>query len=273
MTDVLIDGLPASNVPVTDRGLLFGDGLFETLAFWRGECPLWSLHWARLSRGCEALGLDCPDESGTRSDCERLIAGHEYSVVRITVTRGSGGRAYWPDPAAPPRRIVARRDWPSAQRPQQEDGLHAVRSTIRLSIQPRLSGLKHANRLEQVLAARECLGAAADEAVLFDRDGHLAEAIASNLLLRIEGSWVYPESPASVAGVGLAWMISNPPFPIAPRVLSGDDLAQADSIVVINSVSGIRPLRTLDGTALIIDRDCRRMQDHWNRHLIPPCDD
>jgi len=271
--DVLVDGRPANTVPITDRGLLFGDGLFETLGFWRGGSPLWALHWARLARGCDALGLACPDESETRLDCERLVGGHEYSVVRITLTRGCGGRAYWPDPEAPPRRIVSRRDWPPGQQLQQRDGLRAVRSTIRLSIQPRLSGLKHANRLEQVLAARDCRSADADEAVLFDQEGKLAEAIASNLLLRIDGSWVCPDSPASVAGVGLAWLIKDPPIAIVPRTLSEADLARADSVLVINSVSGIRPLKTLDGEALIIDQDCRRLQAHWNRHLIPACDD
>jgi 4-amino-4-deoxychorismate lyase len=271
--DALVDGKPASTVPVTDRGLLFGDGLFETLGFWRGCCPLWNLHWARLERACEALGLACPDENETRQDCERLIVGQDYSVVRITLTRGSGGRAYWPDPEALPRRIVFRRDWPSGQQLQQRNGLRAVRSTIRLSIQPRLAGLKHANRLEQVLAAMECQSMAADEAVLFDQEGHLAEAVASNLLLRIDGSWVCPESRASVTGVGLAWLIANAPIAIAPRALSEVDLARAESVLVINSVSGIRPLKTLDGKALNIEQDCRLMQAHWNRHLIPPCNE
>jgi 4-amino-4-deoxychorismate lyase len=269
----LIDGKARSQVSALDRGLLFGDGLFETMAFARGRCPLWERHMQRLLRGCRMLGLPSPDVEQIDRECRQLAGDVERSVIRLTLTRGSGGRGYWPDPEARPTRIVQRRDWPEAQTVQYRTGLKAMTSSLRISIQPALTGLKHSNRLEQVLAARECQQFAVDEALVFDQNGFLAEAVSSNLLLRIDGQWTTPSSPAAVAGVGLEWLVDASPLPIEARAIDGTELARADSILVINSVGGIRPLRCVDQRQLVIDEDCRRLQRLWNQELVPVCDD
>lgn len=269
----LINGQARDTVSAADRGLLFGDGLFETMGFWRGECPLWDRHMQRLLRGCRMLGLNPPDPERVDQECRGLAEDTERCVIRLTVTRGCGGRGYWPDVTAPPTRIVQRRAWPETQARGHRNGLKAITSSIRISIQPALAGLKHCNRMEQVLAARECQRLAADEALVFDQKGFLAEAISSNLLLRIAGRWMNPSSPAAVAGVGLEWLLSESPLEVQCQAIELTQLARADSILVINSVSGIRPLRCLDRRELVIDQDCRRLQRHWNQNLIPVCDD
>jgi 4-amino-4-deoxychorismate lyase len=269
--NTLIDGQARDTVSASDRGLLFGDGLFETMGFWRGECPLWDRHMQRLLRGCRMLGLNPPELERIEEECRGLAEGIERCVIRLTMTRGCGGRGYWPDAAASPTRIVQRRAWPQA--PAHRRGLKAITSSVRISLQPALAGLKHGNRLEQILAAQECQRHGADEALVFDQQGFLAEAISSNLLLRIEGCWMTPSSPAAVAGVGLDWLLSEAPLEIRCRAIDPSQLAQADSILVINSVSGIRPLRSLDRRELVIDEDCRGLQRHWNQNLIPVCDD
>ncbi|MEN1727997.1 MAG: aminodeoxychorismate lyase [Pseudomonadota bacterium] len=270
---MLINGKATDAIQASDRGLLYGDGLFETLGFLGDHCPLWSLHLARLERGCRMLGITMPTASLLLEECLQLVDGQEPSVIRLTVTRGIGGRGYWPDPGATPTRILTRKDWPLDQRRQQEEGLTAIVSSLRLSHQPALSGLKHCNRLEQILAAQECQQLDAEEALLLDHNGQLAEAISSNVLARIDGAWLTPNSPSAVAGVGLEWLLDREEISINHAAISGRLLPRADSILVINSISGPRPLRRLDDRNLIIDGDCRQMQLLWNQHLIPPCDD
>jgi len=269
----LINGRFQAEVPATDRGLLFGDGLFETMGFRKGTCPLWDRHMRRLLRGCQMLGISAPDLEQLDQECQRLAKPPDRVVIRITLTRGSGGRGYWPEEGDSPTRIVQSRGWPEGQARAQEYGLRGITSSLRINPQPALAGLKHCNRIEQVLAARECLRRGAEEALVFDQNDRLAEAISSNLLLRHGNAWITPVSPAAVAGVGLEWLLSEPPVPIHARAVERAELDQVDSILVINSIGGIRPLCDLDHRDLIIDQDCRRLQHHWNQQLIPVCDD
>jgi 4-amino-4-deoxychorismate lyase len=265
----LINGQISDELPARDRGLLFGDGLFETLGFQDGACPLWDRHMARLRRGAQVLGIALPDPALLRAECQALANQGRKRVIRITLTRGSGGRGYWPDETAAPTRIVQSRDWPASP----AAGLKAIISSVRLGLQPILSGLKHCNRLEQILAAQECQAHGADEAVLLDQAGCVAEAISSNLLLRLRGEWIAPTSPSAVAGVGLEWLLETSPLDLRRRAIDVAELDRVDAMLVINSVAGIRPLAELDRRALRIDEDCHRLQHHWNQHLIPPCDD
>jgi len=269
----LINGQHIDSVSALDRGLLFGDGLFETLAFMDGHCPLWDRHMDRLRRGAEILRIEAPERGRLKDECRELAGARGKRVIRLTLTRGTGGRGYWPDAGAPSTRIVQRRDWPTGLDDAHRSGLKAITSTVQLASQRLLSGLKHCNRLEQILAAQECQARGADEAVLFDQDGRVAEAISSNLLLRIGGQWRAPQSPSAVAGVGLAWLSETSPLGVCRASIDATDLDQADAILVINSVAGVRPLRQLDERELIIDEDCRQLQRHWNQTLIPPCDD
>jgi len=269
----LINGQALDHVAATDRGLLFGDGLFETMAFWNGQCPLWERHMRRLTRGCRMLGIASPDFVLVEDECRALAQSSKRIVIRLTLTRGSGGRGYWPDVTGKPTRILQSREWPESLEKQQQNGMKAITSTVRLNLQPALAGLKHCNRIEQVLAAQECQQQGAEEALVFDQSGRLAEAVSSNLLLRYQGRWITPSSPAAVAGVGLEWLLAAPPLKIQARAVELAQVGRADSILVINSVGGIRPLSHLDHRALIIDQDCRRFQNQWNQKLIPVCDD
>lgn len=269
----LINGRPMTDVPASDRGLLFGDGLFETMGFWQGRCPLWTLHMRRLQRGCRALGISPPDPARVEAECQGLAESQARVVIRLTLTRGSGGRGYWPDAKSEPTRILQCRDWPERQAREQQRGLTAITSSLRISIQPALAGLKHCNRIEQVLAARACQRHGVDEALVFDQNGHLAEGVSSNLLIRYQGAWMTPDSPAAVAGVGLEWLLENPPLAIGAGTIDAAQVDRADSILMINSIGGVRPLSHLDQRRLIIDEDCRCFQRHWNQNLIPVCDD
>src|SRR5690625_3094493 len=207
MNDVLVNGRPAVDVPADDRGLLYGDGLFESIAFAGDRAPLWDLHMARLSRSAAALGFEAPDPALLAGDCRQLVDGKDRSVVRIVVTRGSGGRAYSPLQTPNLRRIAQRRSWPADLGKDREAGLDFHTSSVRLAAGGPLAGIKHGGRLEQVLAAQRADQAGVDDALLYDANGWLTEAISSNVVLFIDGRAFTPVlDDAGVVGVGLTWL-------------------------------------------------------------------
>ncbi len=288
MSLCLIDGRPETRIPVDDRGLLYGDHLFETLAFHGGQAPLWKRHWRRLMHGCDVLGIAPPSEQTVLDECQLLCrmlcvssgqssaqspgnSGRSW-IVRVTVTRGSGGKAYWPDPDQPARRIIHARHWPEALEVQQQNGLVLVTSRVNLASGSMLAGLKHGNRLEQVLAGRDCAEQGGDEALVYDNQGCLAEAIAANLVLEIDQRSITPMTSSGVAGVGLAWLMDQAETDIAETTIKRQDVARASAIMVINSVTGIRPARSLDGRELPISERHRSWQQLWNQRLNPTCD-
>lgn len=265
MTEALVNGEPCDVVPLDDRGLLYGDHLFETVGFVSGRAPLWHLHMARLVRDARRLLIPEPDPELLASECARLVEGQRRAVVRITLTRGSGGRAYEPLAQPSPRRILVRRSWPTTIAQDRARGIAVHTSPVSLSAGRELGGIKHGNRLEQVLAAEHARRAGVDEAVLFDVDGRLVEAIAGNLILFIDGEAVTPRlAGAGVAGVGLEWLQRRIGHDLSTCDLKAESLQRAGSVMVINSVAGIRPVRTLDDRSLAISETCRRWQRLWD---------
>lgn len=272
MITSLVDGKPQESIPVTDRGLLYGDHLFETIAFVGEHAPLWGLHMARLVRDAARLLIPAPDPELLATECARLTDKQSRCVLRLALTRGSGGQAYQPPADPAPRRIILRRAWPQQLAAQRERGLKLQTSAVRLTASAHLGGIKHGNRLEQVLAAEYARRDGVDEAIMLDQHGHLTETIAGNLVVVIDGQALTPQiDGAGVEGVGLQalgkWLNQAP----KRATLDVDCLRQADEIMVINSVAGIRPVRMLDGRALDIGPVCRRWQQLWDE--LFECDD
>ncbi|RFF32196.1 aminodeoxychorismate lyase [Wenzhouxiangella sediminis] len=265
MVEALIDGRASDCVPPDDRGLLYGDHQFETIAFVGGRAPLWELHMRRLARDCERLLIPPPDERVLAAECAMLAEGRSRCVVRISITRGSGGRAYEPPSRPVPRRILLRRPWPAALASARRDGIVLHSSPVRLAVGGPLAGIKHGNRLEQVLAAEHARRAGVDEAILFDIDGRLVEAIAGNLIVVVDGLAVTPARPGSgVAGVGLQALTERLGVILRETKLEAEDLGRAEAVMVINSVAGIRPAQRLDDRRLAIPGELRRWQRLWD---------
>jgi len=130
-----------------------------------------------------------------------------------------------------------------------------------------LGGLKHGNRLEQVIAARECARIGMDEALLFDQAGWLVEGLMSNVVLETEGGLVAPETDSGVRGVGIGWLMDHPDVDIATRRLDRASVESAHAVLMVNSVAGIRPLVRLEDRRLPITGLCRRLQELWTQEL------
>lgn len=262
---VLVNGEDAACVSALDRGLLYGDGLFETIRFTRGEAPLWSRHLRRLHEGCERLGLPQPDDALLASEARHVLAGAGEVVVRITWTRGEGARGYAPSAYATATRIVAAFPVPDVPADWYTRGIRVRSCVLRLAAQPRLAGLKHLNRLEQVLARAEWLDAGVVEGLLFDREGHLVSATAANVFGVLDGALVTPAlETCGVAGVLRAELLEA--FPQARvRVITNEEMLRMEEMFVCNSVRGVLPVRDRDGHALDVGAMTRAAQAHWRK--------
>lgn len=260
----LVDGQSGGQVPASDRGLLFGDGLFETMAFHRGECRLWPLHMARLEDGCRVLGLPPPERALLADECRRVVAGEARCVVRLTLTRGSGGAGYFPASAPEVTRIVQRRPFPADIERLRRDGLRMATSPIRLPGVEALAGLKHLSRLAQVMIARECAQRGADEALVLDPDGMIVEGLHGNIVVERDGRLIAPgPHPAAVAGVGLEWLRRSAGDALCERPMKASELGPGDSVWVLNSVRGLCPVAVLDERPVDIGRAGAEWQARW----------
>ncbi|SDL71519.1 4-amino-4-deoxychorismate lyase [Modicisalibacter muralis] len=229
-------------IPFDDRGFAYGDGLFETVLVRDGEPLLWEAHMERLARGCVRLGFVGPERA--MLDTLPAQAGQGLHVLKLVVTRGRGGRGYLP-PADPQPSLR----WQfSAFAPHQErwrEGIRVRLCRLRLAIQPCLAGLKHLNRLENVLARQEWNDPDIAEGLLCDSAGRLVEATCMNLFWQRDGRWETPRLDAcGVAGTLRAALLAE--RPIAEVAMDTDELAGVDALWLGNSVQGVWPVARLD---------------------------
>lgn len=263
---VLVNGRDDTRVSAFDRGLLYGDGLFETIRFRRGVAPLWTRHMRRLRDGCARLGLPCPGVAALADEAQRVLTETGDAVVRITLTRGEGERGYAPpaDPRA--TRIVAAHPVPVIPADWYQAGIRVRSCGLRLASQPRLAGLKHLNRLEQVLARAEWSDPGVVEGLLFDHDGRLISATAANVFGVRDGRLVTPAlDQCGVAGVLRAELLDVFPRTVVQEI-TRDEAMRMDELFVCSSVRGVLPVRELDGHALRIGAATRAAQAHWCSH-------
>lgn len=267
MTRWLVNGEPNVLIAPSDRGLLYGDGLFETIAFHRGRSALWPLHMARLAEGCRRLGLSPPELELLVAECRELLGDSDSAVIRVAMTRGSGGRAYFPPEIPETTRILMRRELPEDLEALRARGLDMYTSTIRLDETP-LGGLKHMNRLPQVLIARECARQGVGEALVLDSQGMIVEGLAGNVIVVRGGRLIAPgPHPAAVAGVGLEWLRRHPDSELEERPMAAVELTGEDGLWVINSIRGPCPVHSLDGRLLARDGRFAQWQQRWQNEV------
>ena len=266
MDACLVDGELANVLPFDDRGLAYGDGVFETLAMHGSHPRFWQQHMDRLGRGCERLGLHMPPQAVLLREAQTVAAGYRHSVVKIVVTRGSGGRGYRPDQAAAGRRVVSVHDFPEAIEAQAQAGVRARICSLRLAVQPALGGIKHLNRLEQVLAARELAAQPEQEGILLDADGHLVSGLSGNLFLVSDSRLLTPRvDRCGVRGVARALILRDYTSRCELRRMLPDMLPDADEVFLCNAVRGIVPVVGIDAHHWPVGPVTRSLQDWFRR--------
>jgi 4-amino-4-deoxychorismate lyase len=242
---LLINGRPAQKISAADRGLHYGDGLFETIALRQGRLMLWDRHMARLNSGEQRLRL--PPQSPDLLYQESLsVADRPNGVIKIIVTRGEGGRGYRPPAEVKTTRIVAFHDWPEYPSSWITDGLKLRLCATRLGSSPSLAGLKHLNRLEQVLARQEWSDPEIAEGVMLDLDGDMIEGTHSNLFFLQNQTLFTPD----LSRCGVAGTVRDLVLELAGRMgmdnqvvrCGPEALDHADAVFITNALIGACPV-------------------------------
>ncbi|CAG7857314.1 partial 4-amino-4-deoxychorismate lyase, partial [biofilm metagenome] len=177
---ILINGIEADHLPINDRGLHYGDGLFETIEVSEGHPVFLEQHLQRLTAGCSTLMIPIPDLPTLRDEVYRVCHGFQQAVLKVIITRGSGGRGYRPPDNAAPTRIVSLHSFPDYPINFAEDGINARFCSTRLGLNPALAGIKHLNRLEQVMARAEWNLPGIQEGLMLDLNDHVIEGTMTN---------------------------------------------------------------------------------------------
>lgn len=273
-TFFFVDGRPQDSIPLSDRGLAYGDGLFETIRFKNRQAPAWPLHWQRIASGAQLLGLEL-DKTLIEAYLESALDVAEQAqlsdlVIKVLVTRGEGGRGYIP-PAAPTTRTIL------ILKPYQaplSTGVELKSCAYRLSHNSTLAGYKHLNRLEQVLAARSVDLDMHQQGLVFDVDDRLVEALHHNLFLVKDGILFTPDlRRCGVAGVLRRAILEQfaPLLAITTKVteIFDRDLQAADEVFICNGIHGIAPVDRWQNCVWspgpVTDRLMQCISRQWNR--------
>ena len=271
----LVNGRYTDNISVYDRGLAYGDGVFETIRIEHGVAHYLDEHLQRLQKGCGALGLRC-DNHQVVSNIDRLLTDHpeitDFATLKITVTREPSGRSYRSNPYTGTNCYLSLYQDTNHHQHKARDGVSVVVCDIRLPINPRLAGIKHLCRLENVLAANEYCSDEIAEGLLLDTQGRLIEGTMSNVFL-VSNRHLY--TPAlhrcGVEGVIRHKILADWAARLNIRVevcdLRLDDLLNADELFLCNSLIGIWPIKAVGCHRKNIGDITRRIQDIFNSPL------
>ena len=263
MTLTWVDGQPADGVPVHDRGLAYGDGLFETMKVVGGRPALLDHHLDRLGRGCQRLAI-AGDLAALRSQMLAFSATLGTGVAKLILTRGDGKRGYAPPAACRPRIVITGSPLPDFPFEYADQGIHVYPCATRLAEQPALAGLKHLNRLEQVLARAEWQDPAFAEGLMRDVSGRVIEGVFSNIFIVASDVLLTPSlARCGVAGVMREILLSRAADAgIRTQVLdiSFERLLDADEVFVCNSLYGIWPVRQLEARVWPVGPLTRKLQ-------------
>lgn len=252
---VSVNGVLGAMISPLDRGFAYGDGVFETVRVHKGSAPLWTLHEQRLIAGAQRLRIAFDLSSVRRYRDELLAEAARYEapdgVLKLVLSAGVGGRGYYrPNGLAPTLCLMF---YPGSVPlgDAASQGLTVRLCEQRLADNPALAGIKHLNRLEQVLARQECPEQADSDGLLLGPEGTVIEATASNLFCVSDGQLITPDlSRAGVAGVARRMIIDQLApanrldvkiMPLPVSVLTG-----AQEVFLCNSVKGIWPVTTLE---------------------------
>lgn len=261
-TGCLVNGEVSDWVHHTDRGLTYGDGLFESLAVEQGRARFWQAHMDRLKRGCEALGIDMPPQELLLRDVRTAAAGQSRCVVRVTLTRGPGGRGYAPPEDAQTTRLVSAHPWPEGIETSTRNGIRARTCDLRLALQPALGGIKHLNRLEQVLAAREMAEHPGLDGILLNQEGFVISGLYANIFLVIGNMLLTPRMDrCGVRGVLRGLLLRDFKSRVELRRVHPAMLGEVDEVFLCSALRGITPVTAIDAHEWRIGNVTREMQE------------
>jgi 4-amino-4-deoxychorismate lyase len=268
-------GEQAPSLDVLDRGLHYGDGLFETIACRSGRARFLDLHLQRLTEGCARLGIAYQDFPGLAAQIRALAASQPVSLIKLILTRGRAtARGYGAQGDEQPHAVLLQYAWPPEDAAWWQDGVAVRTAQGRLGENPALAGLKHLNRLEQVLIRGEWTDPAIHEALVFSSSGYLISGTMSNVFLVTDGRIMTPAlSHAGVRGVMRKVVMREAQaaaLKVSEAPLDAAALTAAEEIFLTNARIGIWPVRSLDGRIRGVGPVTRQLQQRLRPLLDAP---
>ena len=259
----LINGITADYLSIDDRGLHYGDGLFETIKLAQGRLYYWVKHYRRLQASAEKLLIACPAQSVFEQDIRSLLQSNSHTgVIKIILTRGGGERGYAFGNKRQPTRIVQFGDIPQYEEAFYKQGIQAGFCQHRLSGNSALAGIKHLNRLDNVLA-RNTLDKRCQEGIMLNQQGKVIEGCMSNLFFIQHNTLHTPAlRDAGVDGVirnRLLALAADAGLPCHVGDYATEDVLAADEIFFSNSLIGLWPVRRLEDKTLRGFHHCRQL--------------
>ncbi|WLI77046.1 aminodeoxychorismate lyase [Kosakonia sp. H02] len=243
----LINGTEQQWLAVNDRATQFGDGCFTTARIIDGQIQFASAHLERLRLACERLLIPFSDWQPLAQEMAALAQGREDGVVKAIISRGAGGRGYSAANCAVPTRIVSVAAKPAHYARWQQEGVTLALSDIRLGRNPALAGIKHLNRLEQVLIRTGLEQTSADEALVLDSDGWVTECCAANIFWRRGKDVFTPRlDQAGVDGIMRQYclrQLASSGFTVVEVNAPPEALKQADEVIICNALMPVVPVR------------------------------
>jgi 4-amino-4-deoxychorismate lyase len=243
----LINGSFDQTISVFDRGFSYGDGVFRTMKIRNGLPVSWPFHYQKLVADCAAIGIVCPSAELLMGDLQKLFEKELFSedltqVAKIIITRGEGERGYAPPVITVPTRVVIKSSLPQYAESNYDKGVQLHVCDIKLAAQPKLAGIKHLNRLENVLARMEWREEFIFDGLLLDQAGNVIECTMSNVFARFGSELLTPDlSLCGVSGItrqrilGLGGVLG---LNVGVKSLTLAQILQADEIIICNSLFG-----------------------------------
>ncbi len=270
MNKVLINGFEDTTIDVRDRGFQYGDGLFETIAYKNNILEYWDQHMQRIRSGCERLSLPYVDESLWLDDIEKCQLSVD-SVVKLIVSRGVSGRGYVYTGDNNVTRVTSSFNYPKYTIKNQQ-GIAVITCKTPVSMNTALAGIKHLNRLDNVLARNEWSGNDIAEGFMFDNQQNIIEGTMSNVFCFL-GDQLYTPSikQCGVAGVMREQVIEiahAQGIPVNIVNISKQNLLQMDAVFITNSLIGIWPVKSIDDIAFEKNELLTKLQEALNRKVL-----
>ncbi len=246
----LINGMSSEAISLFDRGLQYGDGLFETIAVEKESLLCWDEHIERLQSGCRRLKLQIPNQDTLAEEAKRLTNSVERGIIKIIITRGQGGRGYALPVNIDSTRIISLYPWPEYSFGNPSDGIKVHVCNYRYAHNSILAGIKHLNRLEQVLARSEWADSSIAEGVVLDHEENVIEGTMSNVFYIKDEVLNTPElSDCGVEGIirqKVITLAAELNLEICINKVSLKSLMNADEVFMCNSIIGVWPIKIID---------------------------
>lgn len=249
MQTYIINGSFEHTISPLDRGFAYGDGVFRTLVMRNGMPECWPQHYQKLVGDCAAINIVCPSADLLMSDLQQLFLATETNIAKIIITRGEGERGYAPPAVTTPMRVIlktALRIYPATNF---TDGVNLYVCKTQLAAQPLLAGIKHLNRLENVLARMEWTDTNISDGLMLDMQNNVIECTAANIFARFGDTLITPNlNQCGIAGITRQRIIDSAhlfSLKIKIETFNLEKLLLADEVIISSSLYGAWQVKSI----------------------------